>query len=180
MAFKVVTEDVDTGCEVKPQIASLKLCVHMGLLVGVPFQTWPPEHEKRQTLETEHPFPWTTCSILTWLFCLKPVSVFSSLRQSMKANKAFPTGEWKEESTVFADVEPMDIEGTSARVYDCAGQVTITCASTFFLSGGGLGFQAPENKAAGMLIVLRFASLDNLSATARFARSPTRGCCRCS
>ncbi|CAN0244172.1 unnamed protein product, partial [Scytosiphon promiscuus] len=30
----------------------------------------------------------------------------TSLRQSMRANKAAPTGEWKEESTVFADVEP--------------------------------------------------------------------------
>ncbi|CAN0286373.1 unnamed protein product, partial [Ectocarpus fasciculatus] len=29
----------------------------------------------------------------------------TSLRQSMKANEATPTGEWKEESTVFADVE---------------------------------------------------------------------------
>lgn len=41
----------------------------------------------------------------------------------MKANKATPTGEWKEESTVFADVEPMELEGSSVRVYDCAGQV---------------------------------------------------------
>ena len=42
----------------------------------------------------------------------------------MKANKAAPTGEWKENSTVFADVEPMVLEGASVRVYDCAGQVT--------------------------------------------------------
>ncbi|CAN0400743.1 unnamed protein product, partial [Ectocarpus sp. 12 AP-2014] len=46
----------------------------------------------------------------------------TSLRQSMKANKAAPTGEWEEESTVFADVEPMELEGASVRVYDCAGQ----------------------------------------------------------
>ncbi|CAN0367218.1 unnamed protein product, partial [Ectocarpus fasciculatus] len=46
----------------------------------------------------------------------------TSLRQSMKANKATPTGEWKKESTVFADVEPMELEGSSVRVYDCAGQ----------------------------------------------------------
>lgn len=42
----------------------------------------------------------------------------------MKANKAAPTGEWKENSTVFADVEPMVLDGASVRVYDCAGQVT--------------------------------------------------------
>lgn len=41
----------------------------------------------------------------------------------MKANKAAPTGE-EENSTVFADVEPMVLEGASVRVYDCAGQVT--------------------------------------------------------
>ncbi|CAN0539048.1 unnamed protein product, partial [Ectocarpus sp. 12 AP-2014] len=48
----------------------------------------------------------------------------TSLRQSMKANQAAPTREWKEESTVFADVESMVLKGTSVRVYDCAGQVT--------------------------------------------------------
>ncbi|CAB1106422.1 unnamed protein product [Ectocarpus sp. CCAP 1310/34] len=47
----------------------------------------------------------------------------TSLRKSMKANKATPTGDWKEESTVFADVEPMELQGSSVRVYDCAGQV---------------------------------------------------------
>ncbi|CAM9168233.1 unnamed protein product [Hapterophycus canaliculatus] len=50
----------------------------------------------------------------------------TSLRQSMKANKATPTGIWIEESTVFADVEPMEIGGASVRVYDCAGQVAYT------------------------------------------------------
>lgn len=43
----------------------------------------------------------------------------------MKANRAAPTGEWREESTVFADVEPMMLEGASVRVYDCAGQVGV-------------------------------------------------------
>ena len=42
----------------------------------------------------------------------------------MKANKAAPTGEWKEESTVFVDVKPMVLAGASVRAYDCAGQVT--------------------------------------------------------
>lgn len=42
----------------------------------------------------------------------------------MKERKAAPTSEWKEESTVFADVELMDIEDVSVRVYDCAGQVS--------------------------------------------------------
>ncbi|CAM9407704.1 unnamed protein product, partial [Ectocarpus sp. 13 AM-2016] len=37
----------------------------------------------------------------------------TSLRKSMKANEATLTGETKEESTVFADVEPMEIEGSS-------------------------------------------------------------------
>ncbi|CAM9739665.1 unnamed protein product [Ectocarpus sp. 4 AP-2014] len=58
----------------------------------------------------------------------------TSLRQSMKANKAAPTGEWKEESTVFADVEPMDLEGSSVRVYDCAGQVAYTGLLQMFLT----------------------------------------------
>ncbi|CAN0334486.1 unnamed protein product, partial [Ectocarpus sp. 13 AM-2016] len=57
-----------------------------------------------------------------------------SLRQSMKANKAAPTGEWKEESTVFADVEPIDVEGSSVRVYDCAGQVAYTGLLQMFLT----------------------------------------------
>lgn len=48
----------------------------------------------------------------------------------MKANKAAPTGDWREESTVFADVETMELEGASVRVYDCAGQVTIVIVST--------------------------------------------------
>ena len=41
----------------------------------------------------------------------------------MKANRAAPTGDWMEESTVLVDVESMELEGTSVRVYDCAGQV---------------------------------------------------------
>ncbi|CAM9277946.1 unnamed protein product [Ectocarpus sp. 8 AP-2014] len=58
----------------------------------------------------------------------------TSLRQSMKANKATPTGEWKEESTVFADVEAMELEGSSVRVYDCAGQVAYTGLLQMFLT----------------------------------------------
>ncbi|CAM9929296.1 unnamed protein product [Ectocarpus sp. 6 AP-2014] len=58
----------------------------------------------------------------------------SSLRQSMKANEPTPTGEWKEESTVFADVEPMELEGSSVRVYDCAGQVAYTGLLQMFLT----------------------------------------------
>ncbi|CAM9921826.1 unnamed protein product [Ectocarpus fasciculatus] len=58
----------------------------------------------------------------------------TSLRQSMKANEATPTGEWKEESTVFADVEPMELEGSSVRVYDCAGQVAYTGLLQMFLT----------------------------------------------
>ncbi|CBJ26194.1 LRR-GTPase of the ROCO family, putative pseudogene [Ectocarpus siliculosus] len=44
-------------------------------------------------------------------------------KTSMKANEATPTGEWKEESTVFADVEGMELQGSFVRVYDCAGQL---------------------------------------------------------
>ncbi|CAM9548252.1 unnamed protein product [Ectocarpus sp. 8 AP-2014] len=58
----------------------------------------------------------------------------TSLRQSMKANEATPTGEWKEESTVFADVEAMGLEGSSVRVYDCAGQVAYTGLLQMFLT----------------------------------------------
>ncbi|CAN0218727.1 unnamed protein product, partial [Scytosiphon promiscuus] len=58
----------------------------------------------------------------------------SSLRQSMRANRAAPTGEWKEESTVFAEVEPMEIQGASVRVYDCAGQVAYTGLLQMFLT----------------------------------------------
>ncbi|CAM9658573.1 unnamed protein product [Ectocarpus sp. 12 AP-2014] len=58
----------------------------------------------------------------------------TSLRQSMKANAATPTGEWKEESTVFADVEPMQLEGSFVRVYDCAGQVAYTGLLQMFLT----------------------------------------------
>ncbi|CAN0463796.1 unnamed protein product, partial [Ectocarpus sp. 8 AP-2014] len=52
----------------------------------------------------------------------------------MKANKASPTGKWNEESTVFADVEPMEVEGSSVRVYDCAGQVAYTGLLQMFLT----------------------------------------------
>ncbi|CAM9446096.1 unnamed protein product [Ectocarpus sp. 4 AP-2014] len=58
----------------------------------------------------------------------------TSLRQSMKAKEATPTGEWKEESTVFADVERMELEGLSLRVYDCAGQVAYTGLLQMFLT----------------------------------------------
>ncbi|CAM9526964.1 unnamed protein product [Ectocarpus sp. 4 AP-2014] len=58
----------------------------------------------------------------------------TSLRQSMKANQAAPTREWKEESTVFADVESMVLKGTSVRVYDCAGQVAYTGLLQMFLT----------------------------------------------
>ncbi|CAN0131978.1 unnamed protein product, partial [Ectocarpus sp. 4 AP-2014] len=58
----------------------------------------------------------------------------TSLRQSMKANKSAPTGEWEKESTVFADVEPMELEGASVRVYDCAGQVAYTGLLQMFLT----------------------------------------------
>ncbi|CAM9490436.1 unnamed protein product [Ectocarpus sp. 12 AP-2014] len=58
----------------------------------------------------------------------------TSLRQSMKANEATPTTEWKEESTVFADVEPMELEGSSVRVYDCAGQIGYTGLLQMFLT----------------------------------------------
>ncbi|CAM9221130.1 unnamed protein product [Ectocarpus fasciculatus] len=58
----------------------------------------------------------------------------TSLRQSMKANEATPTGEWKEESTVFVDVEPMELQGSSVRVYDCAGQVAYTGLLQMFLT----------------------------------------------
>lgn len=63
---------------------------------------------------------------------LKIHACSSSLRQSMKADEAAPTGDWQEESTVFADVESMELEGASVRVYDCAGQVTtLFCDSLF-------------------------------------------------
>eukprot|EP00752_Nemacystus_decipiens_P012229 g10841.t1 len=58
----------------------------------------------------------------------------TSLCRSMKANKAAPTGEWKENSTIFADVEPMVLEGASVRVYDCAGQVAYTGLLQMFLT----------------------------------------------
>eukprot|EP00752_Nemacystus_decipiens_P018192 g16322.t1 len=58
----------------------------------------------------------------------------TSLCRSMKANRPNPTSEWKEESTVFADVEAMELGGTSVRVYDCAGQVAYTGLLQMFLT----------------------------------------------
>ncbi|CAM9860742.1 unnamed protein product [Ectocarpus sp. 12 AP-2014] len=58
----------------------------------------------------------------------------TSLCRSMRAKKATPTGEWKEESTVFADVELMELEGSPVRVYDCAGQVAYTGLLQMFLT----------------------------------------------
>lgn len=84
----------------------------------------------------------------------------------MKANKAAPTGEWKEKSTVFADVEPMVLEGASVRVYDCAGQVTVVLTRL-------PGLQA--HMVFEYMLYTTFARHD-----ARSDRSPTRGCCRCS
>lgn len=83
----------------------------------------------------------------------------------MKANKAAPTGDWKEKSTVFADVAPMVLEGASVRVYDCAGQVTVVLTR---LSG----FQAH--------MVFEYVLYSTFVHDAHFDRSPTRGCCRCS
>ena len=40
----------------------------------------------------------------------------------MKTGRATPT-DGSAESTVFADVERMELNGASLRVYDCAGQV---------------------------------------------------------
>ena len=40
----------------------------------------------------------------------------------MKTGRATPT-DGSAESTVFADVERMELNGVSLRVYDCAGQV---------------------------------------------------------
>ncbi|CAM9727538.1 unnamed protein product, partial [Ectocarpus fasciculatus] len=62
----------------------------------------------------------------------------TSLRQSMKANQAAPTGEWKEDSTVFADVESMVLKGAHVRVYDCAGQVAYTGLLQMFLTPGSI------------------------------------------
>ncbi|CAN0181886.1 unnamed protein product [Ectocarpus sp. 12 AP-2014] len=58
----------------------------------------------------------------------------TSLRQSMKTMRPVPTGVWKEESTVFADVESMELEGSSVRVYDFAGQVAYAGLLQMFLT----------------------------------------------
>lgn len=47
-----------------------------------------------------------------------------SLRQSMKTGRATPT-EGSAESTVCADVESVELNGVSVRLYDCAGQVLL-------------------------------------------------------
>ena len=62
----------------------------------------------------------------------------------MKAKRPDPTREWKEESTVLADVEAIKLGTASARVYDCAGQVTdITLYRCVFL-GRCLLFGLPD------------------------------------
>ena len=48
--------------------------------------------------------------------------VLCSLCRSMKTGRATPT-DGSAESTVLADVERMELNGTYVRVYDCAGQV---------------------------------------------------------
>lgn len=75
--------------------------------------------------------------------CLLFVCV--SLRKSIKANKATPTGDWNEKSTVFVDVEHMELEGSSVRVYDCAGQVTsVVHAETFIMGAWRSGCVRPS------------------------------------
>lgn len=56
----------------------------------------------------------------TYHFTLR--CVHFSLRQSMKTRRASPTN-GSNESTVCVDVDSMELEGASIRVYDCAGQV---------------------------------------------------------
>ena len=49
----------------------------------------------------------------------------------MKTGRATPT-DGSAESTVFADVERMELNGASVRVYDCAGQVFHGCGADCF------------------------------------------------
>lgn len=94
----------------------------------------------------------------------------------MKANKAAPTGEWKENSTVFADVEPMVLDGASVRVYDCAGQVTDVLTRRGVRSRGCPIFKLLKTIHMGFeyMLYATFARHD-----VHFDRSRTRGCCRC-
>ncbi|CBJ33081.1 LRR-GTPase of the ROCO family, putative pseudogene [Ectocarpus siliculosus] len=67
----------------------------------------------------------------------KEMGNLTQLKQLVLHNNnltATPTGEWKEESTVFADVEPVELEGSSVRVYDCAGQVAYSGLLQMFLT----------------------------------------------
>ena len=72
------------------------------------------------------------CSLLCYRFGAIVVTCWRaflcSLRQSMKTGRATPT-DGSIESTVFADVETLKVNGASVRVYDCAGQVFYGCAA---------------------------------------------------
>ncbi|CAM9861472.1 unnamed protein product [Ectocarpus sp. 4 AP-2014] len=57
----------------------------------------------------------------------------TSLRQSLRTGRRTPTS-GPEESTVQIDVEQMDVNGVTLRVYDCAGQVAYTGLLQMFLS----------------------------------------------
>lgn len=49
----------------------------------------------------------------------------------MKTGRATPT-DGSIESTVFADVETLEVNDASVRVYDCAGQVCYGCGAMRF------------------------------------------------
>ena len=55
-----------------------------------------------------------------------------SIRQSMRTRRPTPTS-GPADSTVQIDVEEMDIDGVSLRVYDCAGQVNTLSLSSLEL-----------------------------------------------
>ncbi|CAN0097652.1 unnamed protein product [Ectocarpus sp. 12 AP-2014] len=57
----------------------------------------------------------------------------TSLRQSLRTGRPTPTS-GPQESTVQIDVEEMDVNGVTLRVYDCAGQVAYTGLLQMFLS----------------------------------------------
>ena len=57
--------------------------------------------------------------------------VLGSLCRSMKAGRATPT-DGSTESTVFADVETLELNDASVRVYDCAGQVFRCCGHMYW------------------------------------------------